>query len=359
MVFEALYYNGNSSFGNKATIHLLESSIKIDIGTETILWNSSELSIRESFFNKGKSVLKYGSSFPYPALEISGAEFPVYFERSYPSIKIKQTDISVFQNTGNRAIVLIILGVLGIILLAYFVFIPFVAEQVAKRIPMRYEIAMGDKMFEQLSNSFDVDSEQTILANSFFHQLKIPESYPVNITVVHSEISNAFAFPGGHIVVHDNMFKLMKSKEEFAALLCHEYSHIEQRHITRSLFRNLGTYLVISLLLSDVNGIMAVLLENADNLKSLSYSRKLEQEADEKGLQLMNLAAQNPEGMIQLFKHLEKANEGSPEIPEYLSTHPMLEGRMKNIKQLSKNSVISVSTNLELDATWKKLKALN
>lgn len=47
-------------------------------------------------------------------------------------------------------------------------------------------------------------------------------------------------FPGGNIVVHDKLLKAIDSKEEFAAPLAHEYSHVAYRHTTRSLFRNFG-----------------------------------------------------------------------------------------------------------------------
>ena len=290
MVFQALYYDGRSSFGNKASIQLLGTVIKISFENETLNWNISELNLKETFFSKDKATLKYGNEFPYPMLEVTGKDFAIFFQSSYPSVKIKRTDSGLLGDAGNRTIVVIILSILGLLLLAYFVLIPAAAEMIATRIPQSYEISLGEKMFEQLDKTLQVDSEQSALANSFFHQLKIEETYPVKITVVHSDITNAYAFPGGHIVVYDKMFTIMKSKEEFAALLSHEYAHIANRHITRNLFRSLGTYFVISLVLSDVNGIMAVLLQNADNLKSLSYSRKLEQEADEKGMTLMQKA---------------------------------------------------------------------
>lgn len=356
MLYTARFYDGKSSESHEAKLRFLENSISISYNNENLIWYCSELNLRESFFNKNKTVLTYGAQFPYPMLEISGPEFQLDFERFYPNLKIKKSDIRIFQNTGNRAIILIILAVLGFFLLSYFVLIPETAEFVANRVPQSYEISLGEKMFEQLNAGLDVDEEKTKLANDFFKELNYAHSYPVKISVVHSTVSNAFAFPGGHIVVYDEMFKTMKSKDEFAALLGHEYSHVENRHITRSLFRNLGTYLVISLVLSDVNGIMAVLLQNADNLKSLSYSRTLEQEADEKGMVLMQKSGQDPQGMIRLFKHLGDANEEGQKIPEFLSTHPMLESRMKNIKRLAKENEAPLHENLKLEEIWKQLK---
>ena len=73
----------------------------------------------------------------------------------------------------------------------------------------------------------------------------------------------------------------MKSYDQLVALLGHEVSHVNNRHSIKILTRNLAGYMMISLVFSDLNGIMSVLAENAQQLRSLSYSREFEEEADE------------------------------------------------------------------------------
>jgi predicted Zn-dependent protease len=206
-----------------------------------------------------------------------------------------------------------------------------------------------------MSEDFDIDEEKTIAANEFFKELNIKSNYPVQITVVNSPIKNAFALPGGHIVVYDEILQSMNSEEEFAALLSHEYSHIALKHTTRALFRSLGTYMVLSIVLSDINGIMGVIIENAHNVKSLSYTRSLEEEADNNGLKLMLQAGINPQGMVSLFKHLKEPTDESFEVPEFLNTHPRLDERIKYIERKYKNAPVKNIKSKELAQIWKRL----
>ena len=359
MFFEGLYYDGQSSAGHRARIQLHDGGISIDLAQNHIQWSVSGINTEESAFNKNNSLIYYGTQFPYTAIEVNGDDFQVFFKKQFPDLAITKNKVAFMEGTGTRTIVLMILGVLGFLALAYFYLIPAAAEKVAEHLPQQYEIDLGNQIMEQMSEGFQVDSEQTALANAYFQGLNYEASYPAKITVVHDKVSNAFALPGGNIVVYDQMFKVMKDRSEFSALLSHEYSHVTQRHTTRSLFRGLATYLVISLIMSDVNGVMAVVLQNADNLKSLSYSRSLEQEADDQGLNYMEKAGENPQGMIDLFKHLGEANEGSQDIPEFLSTHPMLDARKDAIKARMQKNKATIRTQPELDAIWKRLKELN
>ena len=355
MVFEALYFDGQSSFGNNANIKLTHLGIEIELQNATMFWSIEQLNLKESYIHKSKNILKFGNNFPYQVLEVDSDSFQIHFKREFPNVNLTKNSSGFFDKITIRITVMLIAITLGLLLLSYFVIIPELSEFVAKKLPKEYEVSLGQEIYSQMETSMLVDSEKTVLANRFFNELNIQSEYPIKITVVTDDIPNAFALPGGHIVVYDKMFELMKSKEEFAALLCHEYSHIAYRHTTRSLFRNLGTYFIISMVLTDVNGIMAVLLQNADNLKSLSYTRNLEQEADEKGLAIMQEKGVNPKGMIQLFKHLKNASKANVEIPTFLSTHPMLEDRMKNIKKLNQAKPFVEKPNATLDEIWTDL----
>jgi predicted Zn-dependent protease len=218
---------------------------------------------------------------------------------------------------------------------------------------------LGETIYEQMENEFDIDTAKTRLANEFFKDLHISSAYPIQITVVNSEIENAFALPGGHIVVYSKMFDIMKSKDEFVALLCHEYSHIAYKHTTRNLFRSLSTYFVISLLLNDVNGLTAVIIDNANQLKSLSYSRSLEEEADRKGLTLMIKRGISADGMIQLFKHLQNSTKTNSDIPEFLSTHPIIDSRVENVRKIEREKSFYPRAHVDLKVIWDKIQKLD
>ena len=135
----------------------------------------------------------------------------------------------------------------------------------------------------------------------------------------------------------------MECPEELAALLGHELVHVNYRHGTKSIFRNLANAIILSVLLNDVNGITAVLVDNANSLDKLSFSRHLEKEADEEALEMMFQNHINPYGMVNLLEQLNQLSEGI-NIPQILSSHPITTQRLSYI-----NKVIEEKSNYNVD----------
>jgi predicted Zn-dependent protease len=111
--------------------------------------------------------------------------------------------------------------------------------------------------------------------------------------------------------------------------------------------------MLVSLLFSDVNGVIAVLAENAQQLHSLSYSRNFEQEADEQGLRILVDNHVNPRGMIQLFERLDREKEIS--IPKIISTHPLTQDRKAHMEEMIGTMDFQVVSNPQLASIFKAL----
>src|SRR5690606_37563596 len=125
------------------------------------------------------------------------------------------------------------------------------------------------------------------------------------------------------------LLRNMRHYEELAALLLHEYAHVERRHTTKTIFRSMGAYMFISLLFGDLSGAGAVVVENANSLNSLQYSRRLEKDADLYGLQLLQERQLDPQGFEWLFNSLKRQYGLQPS--EWLSSHPDLDNRIRYI----------------------------
>lgn len=236
-------------------------------------------------------------------------------------------------NVGKVApLAKVLIGVVAFFVLAYFFAVPWIASKLANRFPVSYERSIGDQAFNSMKASFKIDEERTKYINEFFRQLNIPSGYPVQITVVKDNMVNAFALPGGHIVVYDKIINGMGSYEELAALLSHEFTHVENRHTVRTLFRQLGSKVFLSLILGDATAVGGVIVDNADQLKSLSYSRSLETEADENGVRLLSERKIGCAGFVRLFQMLQKES-GGVKVSEWMSSHPDLDRRIKNIQE--------------------------
>ena len=227
----------------------------------------------------------------------------------------------------------VVAGVLvAILLIAYLWLVPWLGERMAMGFSKEEEISMGEQMYQSVLLQYKKDTHKTAMLNEFYKQLHYNTGYPVQITVVESEEVNAFAIPGGHIVVYDAILDRMKTPDELAALLGHEASHIQLRHSLRSIFRSLARSMFLMLITGNQSGIVSGVIENADELKGLQYSRSLETEADNNGLQLMTQNHINVKGMLRLMKLLQQQSGGAEPAP-FLSTHPVFKERISNIEK--------------------------
>jgi predicted Zn-dependent protease len=83
---------------------------------------------------------------------------------------------------------------------------------------------------------------------------------------------------------------------------------------------------------------MAYGLETARTLGMLRYSRQKEEEADVEGIRMLLAAGINPEGMIAFFEMLKKEESQTPELMNYLSTHPTTQDRIEKLRSLARQS---------------------
>lgn len=349
---DAKYFDGQSSASQKILIVFDETINEIVLHiTDDILcvWQLEDLQ-----FEKYDNVLEIRNK------KYSGALLQIddkYFsQRFYEVMKQKRrVDIHTrLLHLGFSRIIAIAVCLFGLIVLAYFYVLPPLAERSAEFLPESFDNKIGNMFMETFLNENKIDIEKTKYLEQFASELKLRNTKPLHFTVVKSDEINAFAIPNGQIVVYTAILDIMKNPDELAALLAHEASHINNRHSTKLLCRNLAGFMIVSLLFSDVNGIMAVVAENAQQIHSLSYSRKFEQEADEQGVRILMANDIDPNGMIRLFEQLENENKFS--IPKILSTHPLTQERKEHIKRMISESIYEVKPYKNLTSIFEHIK---
>lgn len=261
-----------------------------------------------------------------------------------------------FRKSGSREWgrnLLLLAGILGILFLLYLLLVPRLAEAMASKVSVRTESKLGVAVYNAMGIASFEDSAKSRLVNEFFEAMEVKSVYKIRITVLNQNVVNAFALPGGRIVVYDALLNKLDYYTELAALLSHEFTHVNNRHSTRSIFRQLGSKVFLALLFGKMGSVTSVLVNQADNLKSLKYSRKLEHEADRQGAELLMQRGIDPAGFIGLLNRLkESAPTGS--YPEFLASHPDTDNRIEEIKDLSKNA--SLKENPLLQSIFEKIK---
>ena len=155
--------------------------------------------------------------------------------------------------------------------------------------------------------------------------------------VLNSSVPNAFALPGGFIVINRGLLVGLKNEAEMAAVLGHETGHVTAKHSLAAYQRAMASNVLVAGVVlgtggragvQELSGITASLIENG-------YSRDQEREADWLGIDYMVKAGYSPEGAVQLQEYFYRQLEGgkNPMWAEGLfRTHPFSKERLDNAR---------------------------
>ena len=243
--------------------------------------------------------------------------------------------------------------IMAVLFLLYLLIVPWLSQKMASRVSIKTEKQLGDAVYNAMGLAAQEDSAKSLVLNQFFDAMEVTTAYTITISVVNDKAVNAFALPGGRIIVYSALLNKITSYPELAALLSHEFTHVNNRHTTKSIFRRLGSKIFISLVFGNFGTVASILVNNADNLKSLKYSRSLEKEADLDGLTIFKKKGIDPAGFVNLFHHLEEAGPVN-NIPEFLGSHPDVKNRIEYIKEASKDVILKEQD--QLKTIFERLK---
>ncbi len=244
------------------------------------------------------------------------------------------------------------LGLVVVTILTYLWGIPGLATVVAPYIPLAWEERLGEMVLEHVvaSQARCADPErlrviEDLVAILATHLQASP--YAFRVLVVDDLRLNAFALPGGYIVLLRGLVAQTESAEELAGLVAHEMQHILLRHSARALLQHVPTGLLLAALSGDPWGASAAGFQLARLLGELRYSRCHEAEADAEGLRLLIAAGVDPAGMLDFFAKLQRSAQDTPALLSYLSTHPSPHDRHEQLLALAK--AMSLGTTMSFD----------
>jgi predicted Zn-dependent protease len=353
---EAIYYDGKTSQPYDAQVSVLGNFMTISYENGQVAWSIMQIDY-SSFTGKGKTMLKYGE-FPHQYLEfpIDSPLFSIlenYLPKRREGFWAFANELAGAGVLGALITIAIFVSIAGSV---YFLLLPKIAEYAASQIPIEAEVELGKQFYDSFVGGMEIDKERTKELQAFAKKMDFQTEYPLKFTVVKDKQVNAFALPGGNIVVFDAILAKMKTPEELAALLSHEVTHVKDRHSLKGLARGLAGSMVVSVLIGDMNAIGNLLVSQASNIYELGFTRDMEKEADLEGLEIMYHNNLDPKGMINLMErlHEEEKKYGVDKMPAYLNSHPLTKERIDYISKESKGH--SGKKNVELEEIWEKIK---
>lgn len=204
---------------------------------------------------------------------------------------------------------------------------------------------LGAQSFEQLKKEKPISKDQKLIAPVQCITKRLltvmgedPAAWEVLVFV--DDSPNAFALPGRKLGVHTGMMKLVKNQDQLAAVLGHEIGHVLAHHgaerMSQGMLTQVGLQAADLVLGQDSQKnqlIMGALGLGAQFGILLPYGRKQESEADTLGVRYMAKAGFDPAQSVELWRLMAQAS-GGQSSPEFMSTHPSNETRIKDLSSL-------------------------
>lgn len=223
---------------------------------------------------------------------------------------------------------LILIGVFCAVWMA-FSHLPIFPEETDFSISVEKEKEIGDKLIENLLSTRGEDSIANptvdLFVDSVFQVLNksLEDSeFEYTFIVLDNNQINAFAMPGGYIMVYSGLIEFCDTPEEFAGVIAHEIGHIENRHLISRLLKRLGVAVLLS-------GDASVLGEVGQMAVNNVFDRDQEKEADYFAFELLEKSGISPRVVSTFFRKLEEEGHTYNEDLEILMTHPHHNQRIK------------------------------
>lgn len=239
---------------------------------------------------------------------------------------------------------------------------------VAHRIPIEWESKAGDLIAPTMTTGAVTSPEVTTALKRFAAPLVAAvekSGFSPRFFIVPNKALNAFALPGGTVVIFTAVIERAGSGEEVLGVLAHELAHVTERHTMKNIVTSVGLYAVFSFLIGDAVGGIAAIANAAPLLLSKSYSRDLERQADEVGLSYLLDAGIDPGGMARFFERvLEEENKMSETVSQipgaleglrFLSTHPETQERIAALR--SRIAVLPERTYRNVEGDFSALRS--
>jgi len=221
--------------------------------------------------------------------------------------------------------------------------VPALSQRAVALIPPEFDRSVGQRSIETLDrfafseSKLDADFQRRIRTE--FDDLLRAQGYKQHIVLLFRDGGrigpNAFALPGGVIVVTDQLVRMAEDPREIMAVLGHELGHIINKHGMRRIVENSAITLVMFTLTNDANTVTQAAAAFPVMLINSKYSREYETQADRYGLDFLQRAGISPQYYAAILRRLEEYSHGS-DTPGFLASHPntaerikLVEGRLK------------------------------
>jgi Zn-dependent protease with chaperone function len=230
-------------------------------------------------------------------------------------------------------------GCAGLVLVVWFLS-GYMVRAIVAKIPPEWEREVGNAVLMEVREQLSfVDDSNAVakLEQSMAPLLKQVDTPGLKFQfyVVADQLPNAFALPGGHVIVTSGMLTFFDRQEEIAGVIAHEMAHITQKHGFRKLISQAGPAVILRTFFGSSRGAMAVLAGGSELLVSQSFSQEYELEADAIGWDYLVASGMDPAGYVEGLRKIHGMQMSRPGMRPAigaLSSHPPTEKRLRRLE---------------------------
>ena len=357
----ARYFDGTSARALPVVVSFGERSLVI-MGYDGVAIAHWPLASLRAVSGRGDTVAQIApDADAEERLVVEDAEMVQAIEKVCPDLHRRTAE----RRGMGRAVVYGI-GALCAVLALVFVILPGLAGQLALLIPPERERQLGDAVIGQIRSVLDFAGDAEIgfcaeerglaalgeMSARLEGTVDLP--YPLHVSVLDHPMVNAFAVPGGRVVLFRGLIEQARSPEEVAGVLAHEIAHVVHRDPTVGLLRSAGTAGILGLLVGDVFG-AAVVVAGTEAVMNAQYQQDVERRADDTAVAMLRDAGLPSEPFAGFFRRLAERYGGSMGMFDYLASHPALDDRAERAAAGDALKGAPYRPALD-DATWLALR---
>jgi Zn-dependent protease with chaperone function len=225
--------------------------------------------------------------------------------------------------------------------------LPLAAEPVARSISPRIEQAIGTQALKTIDATFAKPSQLPAARRQEIERKFAafidgePGLDDVDLEFRRLGGPNAFALPGGTVVVTDEMVKFVADDDELLAALAHELGHLRYQHAMRLVLQKSGIAVLITAIAGDAAGMTFLAAAMPAALLNAGYSREFELEADRYAYEHLSRHGRSPKLLARLFRRFAQERhtaDANDPLARYLGTHPGLEERIRLAEEAGRTS---------------------
>jgi Zn-dependent protease with chaperone function len=336
--YEATYYDGVTSELRSGTVSLLPTALRMDLADRSLTWPYEQCRLEcDSHYGEPARIAPKDSQ--GEAIVIEDPQFVTALGQYHQPLVARpwwDARLEGWAATLRSAAAAVLLSA-GF----YFYGIGLLAELAAILAPRSVEQRLGDSTVQLLvpkSLQCQPNDAARLLARIEQPLFRASESqYPFRVVYSNMRMANAFAAPGGTIIVTQGLLELTQNEDEYAAVIAHEIQHVKNRDSMRAIARELGGSIILAMLAVDPAA-NKLILEQSGKLLELSFSRDAESTADSGAAKLLIQSGRNPSGLESFLKTLESAHADDEDPLKYLSTHPPTRERVADLQRWTANA---------------------